>query len=126
MKRFALNVAAIFFGLAACCVARAEYFLDGNTLNEFCTSAATKSRLIVRGYAMAIADGEGVGTGIIDDATGSPVFPRRFVCVPIGVSAKQAEDLVCNYLSAHPEIRQMPGTMLVHNALHDAWPCAQK
>lgn len=67
-----------------------------------------------------------VSVCVIDDATGSNVIPRRFICVPIGASSKQVEDVTCNYLAAHPEIRQMAGPGIVHNALLAAWPCSQK
>ncbi|MER8526488.1 Rap1a/Tai family immunity protein [Mesorhizobium sp. M0814] len=106
--------------------ALAEYFEDGNALNELCTNGSAASRVLLRGYAMAIADVQGVSMGIVDDATGSAVMPRKFVCVPVGASSKQVEDVTCNYLADHPEVRQLPGPGIVHNALLAAWPCSQK
>lgn len=125
-KRFAVNALALLAVSAVASKACAGYFQDGNALNDLCTNGSAGARMLLRGYAIAIADDQAGGIAIVDDATGASVMPRQFICLPLGVSSRQVEDVACNYLAAHPENRQMQGPAILFNALVAAWPCPRK
>ncbi|ESX54727.1 hypothetical protein X760_27820 [Mesorhizobium sp. LSHC422A00] len=124
LATFGLVVIASALGLSQA-LAGGGIFEDGNGLNELCNGPPV-GRIVLRGYAMAIADYQSVQVGIVDSATGAVVMPRVFICLPDNVKASQVEDLTCNYLAAHPENRQLPGIAMVINALVAAWPCPKK
>ncbi|WP_369333055.1 Rap1a/Tai family immunity protein [Mesorhizobium carmichaelinearum] len=66
--------------------------------------------------------------GVIDQATGQPVVPKKFICIPDGVVAQQATDIACKYLEDHPETRQSPAPILVYQACsqHGGTPSRKK
>ncbi|MFD1986800.1 Rap1a/Tai family immunity protein [Mesorhizobium newzealandense] len=129
MRRSNASATAILIGLALVVDstgAHAGAFVDGNGMNEYCTSRGEGGRLVARGYAMAAADEQGAGVAAIGAATGNPLTAKRLVCVPNGVTDKQAEDVLCNYLATHPESRQRNAFTLAIVALWEAWPCSKR
>jgi hypothetical protein len=62
------------------------------------------------GYVIAVAD----------------LLASVYVCLPDGVSVKQVQQVVFNYMKAHPEIWNNLGTYCVAQALAQTWPCEPK
>lgn len=89
-------------------VARAEYW-DGNKLHEFCQKSI---ETIQQSYCLAYVAG-------IHDALGSV----QMFCVPNFVQLRQLTDVTKQFLVAHPERRHQAASMLVTEALAEAFPC---
>jgi hypothetical protein len=51
------------------------------------------------------------------------VSERPRVCLRDKVTAGQVRDVVLKYLSDYPQFRDMPATVLIGLALHEAFPC---
>jgi hypothetical protein len=51
--------------------------------------------------------------------------PLLCAAVPEQVTIEQALKVVVSYAEAHPREGPLPFTVLVLDALHDAWPCRQ-
>jgi hypothetical protein len=49
--------------------------------------------------------------------------PLLCAAVPEQVTIEQALAVVVSYGETHPKERPLPFTVLVLDALHDAWPC---
>jgi hypothetical protein len=82
--------------------ARAE-IISGNKLHEYCQKY--DARQFVYGYVTSVAD------------------TSKSVCVPPGVTVGQLADVVCGYLSNHPEKRHYDGAGLAVQALNASFPC---
>lgn len=62
--------------------------------------------------------------GVFDTADEAQrLLPTRTFCPRPEVKAGQTVDIVVKYLEAHPENRDFPGTILVGDALVEAFPC---
>ncbi|BCH10438.1 hypothetical protein MesoLj131c_46960 [Mesorhizobium sp. 131-3-5] len=96
-------------------------FFSGNELHDLCASSPG----FAQGYVLGVADLVDLNVGVLDQVTGQPVIPKKFICIPGGVVAQQAADIACKYLSDHPENRQSAAPILVYQALLEAWRCAQ-
>jgi hypothetical protein len=84
--------------------ARAEAgFISGNQLHEYCQKY--DARQFVYGYIASVADSD------------------KFLCAPPGVTVQQLADVVCRYLSDHPEKRHLTGASLAFGALNASFPC---
>ena len=96
----------------ACCAAQAgaTTFFTGNQLLEKCNSDNTVHQVGCMAYVMGILDGATLN--------GSNV---PFV-IPSSSDAGQLKDVVLKYLNSHPEHRHWPASMLVWNAMADAFP----
>jgi hypothetical protein len=82
--------------------ARAE-IISGNKLHEYCQKY--DARQFVFGYVTSVVD------------------TSKIVCVPPGVTVGQLADVVCGYLSNHPEKRHYDGAGLASQALNASFPC---
>jgi hypothetical protein len=84
--------------------ARAQ-IITGNKLHEYCQKY--DARQFVYGYVTSVVDA------------------NKFLCVPTGVTVGQLADVVCGYLSNHPEKRHNDGAGLAFQALHASFPCSK-
>lgn len=89
-------------------------FMDGNELLTDCTARietveGIRKRAQCQGFIMGVTD------GLSHEAAK--------VCVPSNIVLKQAEDIVVNYLSAHPEGRHYSAVSLAFLAFQAAFPC---
>jgi hypothetical protein len=87
-------------------------FHSGNSVYEYCKNephlAAT--------YAAGVFD----SVLMVEHYTSlPPVF-----CASEGVTTRQANDIMCNYLEKSPEDRHLTAASLAANAFHEAWPCS--
>lgn len=87
------------------------YYIDGNYLHQRCKE---KSPFVV-GYVTGVVDAHGL----------SGANPSRLVsgCIPFRVSSSQASDVVCKYLESNPKGRHQVASLLVDEAVVEAWPC---
>ncbi|QKD03497.1 hypothetical protein EB235_20010 [Mesorhizobium loti R88b] len=108
--------------LVASTISAQAGFFTGNELHNLCTSSPG----FAQGYVIGVADLTDLNVGVIDQATGKPVVPNKFICIPEGVVAQQVTDIACKYLEDHPENRQSPAPILVYQALLAAWRCPQQ
>jgi hypothetical protein len=94
-------------GLAVSMLIQPDYALaqiiSGNKLHEYCQK--NDARQFVFGYVTSVVD------------------TSKFVCVPPGVTVGQLADVVCGYLSNHPEKRHLIGASLAFGALNASFPC---
>lgn len=92
-------------------------YWTGNRLFEGCSdgSAAT--------YVMGAIDIDTWETVAFDKETGMPIDTLEFICIPAGSTGQQATDIVCNYLTDHPENRHDDAPALIRSAIGEKWPC---
>ena len=118
-----LTVAAVILLAGTSLVRAAGMFLTGNDLYHNCTNAA-----VPMGWSLCLGYIEGVL-----DATnfeGSLSYGKSTVlhgivqwCVPAGVTAGQARDVVIKFLRDKPEFRHLSAAEEVTAAVAAAWPC---
>jgi hypothetical protein len=93
-------------------------FVDGNILHEACRmrTASTNYDEFVSGYVTGAVDH---GHAIAASNKFAPPY-----CLPEkGLKSGQVGDMVCKYLSEHPQNRHRSAGILVEQALRTAWPC---
>lgn len=92
------------------------YFMSGNKLQELCHSTG-------QGWA------GGFVQGVIDtDETiyfANREVSKRFMCVPMEVTVRQATDIVCRSIELKPETRHKAAAILAIEALMKAFPCSK-
>lgn len=83
----------------------------GNKFYEHCQASAHPFfQGLCSGYIQGVADRGGV-------------LAPPDACMPVGVTAGQAKDVVTRFLETHPEVRHAHRLGLVLRALREAWPC---
>ena len=99
----------IVVGMLAAMPVHAEW-KDGNKLySELTENDPTFiAPIAALGYVQGVAD----------------VYQKTQLCIPDNVQARQAADVVKNYLYANPQLRQYAADSLVLSALKAVWPCA--
>lgn len=94
-------------------------FYDGNDLRQW-SMALTKSNL---GNHSTVRDGsdasmfQGYVAGVYEYGEGV------YFCTPDRTRLIQLTDAVTNFVDNHPNLRSMPASNLVEQALMDAFPC---
>lgn len=86
----------------------AEVFMSGNSLIRYCR--AGDARQFVMGFV----------AGVNDTVSASP---KGGICLPEGVRLEQLSDVMCKYVTDHPESRHNTGSSLALIALRGAFPC---
>ncbi len=94
-------------------LARAEFY-SGSRLFEY----LEKDLHGTAGYEAGAAHGYVVG--VFDSLSG------LFVCAPGGVTARQVEQVVYNYMQKHPESWEKSADTSVAAALTEVWRCKKK
>jgi hypothetical protein len=89
--------------------AHAEFF-TGNNLHEKLNSTDTLDRIHGMGFVQGVFD----------------VYVNVTFCPPSNVTAGQVRDMVKNYLTNSPAIRNYAAESIINLALKQAWPCEQK
>lgn len=92
-------------------------YWDGNRLFENCSTGGATP------YVMGVVDSDTWETVAFDKETGIPIDTLEFICVPPGSTGAQATDIVCNYLTDHPENRHDDAPALIRSAIGEKWPC---
>ncbi|TCN32473.1 Rap1a/Tai family immunity protein [Sinorhizobium americanum] len=100
-----IRIVAAILGFAFASPAAAQFY-TGNKLHELCE----KRNGISLGYAVAVSDW--VMTEMRKDA-----------CIPDKVTTGQLHDIICGFLTNHPEARHDPAHFLGARALIEAFPC---
>jgi Rap1a immunity proteins len=100
--------AALFLGVSPA----ASDFFTGKELQAFCDSPNwdEKNPSVCFGYIIGVA---------------SALDGMSVICFSTEVRARQVEDVVKNYLKAHPEKRHDAASALVIAALKEKFPCNQ-
>ncbi len=90
--------------------------VNGNELYDWCTSSSgnAKSSLCL-GFIM----------GVLDTITTMQASKQAHqqVCVPRGVTAGQARDVLLAYLNQKPQERHLAAASIVWVSMFQAWPC---
>lgn len=107
---------AAIVGLALWSQAATAGFEMGNDLYAKCPAQRPDS------IREAAALGHVIGGH--DTATGDTAKPATY-CRPTGVSAVQMRDVVCAWLTNHPENRHYTANSIIVVALTQAWPCTR-
>jgi len=111
VARNALIICAIFCSVTSTAHASKEdgveflAYVTGNTLYDQCKSNE--------------------GAVDYDNALFNAGLINRTYCIPPDVQSGQLKDVVLQYLSRHPEKRQLSGGALITFALHESFPCSQ-
>lgn len=119
MKKFFALL--IFLSNSAFAVTGTE--LEG-MLNQ---SATTEVQLRGLGYLQGVWDAERmhvVYEEIFAELEERPTEKGKFFCVPEDATLGQVRDVVKGYLATTSKNRHYVAAHLVHDALHDAWPCS--
>lgn len=90
------------------------YFMSGNKLHEHCHSTGQEW---AGGFVLGVID---------SDETiyfANREVSKKFMCVPDGVTTRQATDIVCRYIEIKPETRHKAAAILAIEALMKAFPC---
>ena len=85
-------------------------YYDGNTLLDLCR----RDDNLCIAYVVGATDGQlsaVVGTG-----------RTRPYCIPMDSTSGQVKDVVVKFLNDHPEERHLLGSVLIAEALSQAWP----
>jgi hypothetical protein len=91
----------------------ATHMMTGNELLRTCQDQISLNYALCLGYIEGANDlGE-----IWRDVDNKPE------CLHSGVEARQFQEIVVNYLLAHPEQRDWSAAALVYNAVRGAWGC---
>jgi hypothetical protein len=85
-------------------------FQSGNDLHRDMFDSDTVARMYALGYIVGVAD-MGIGSS---------------VCFTAGVTQGQLLDVVKNFSSANPQVRNLPAHIIVTVALMEHWPCKGK
>jgi hypothetical protein len=111
-----LTACVLFAGVQA---SAASSFYDGNQLYALCTdtnrASAALTEGMCRGYVM----------GVVDQAAGQALYGQH-ICLPNGVSAVQATDVVVRYLRENPAERHIGAGTLAAKALGIGFPCSAR
>jgi hypothetical protein len=94
---------------------------DGYDLFHDCLSSEVFEQGACYGFVEGIADAVAWWSGIDDVKVGSLMW-----CQPAGAKLRQAVDVVVEYLRRHPTERHRTASLLVPEALREAWPCPAK
>jgi hypothetical protein len=118
MRRLLAGVAVAAASIFASISAHAQVgtsVADGNLLYKQCTTPNEESfgQGVCRGYVMGLYDAMLHGASI---EGWSP-------CIPAGVTVGQVVDAARQFLTSHPERRDMEAAALVAEALAKAFPC---
>ena len=67
----------------------------------------------------------GFAAGLCYGTVNAVIFmkDKNDICMPKDVSPEQAQRVVLRYFETHPELLHHDGVTLIHEALHEAWPC---
>jgi hypothetical protein len=100
--------------------------MSGNEFLEICESAQMDnfcSGYVSGGLATMLAIGAGdKGSLVLKQADGADQSLRDF-CLPTGVTRRQTEEMVFEYLEQRPEERHFPMPWLIFGTMIDAFPC---
>jgi hypothetical protein len=88
-------------------------FESGNELFRHCNSNNGGDMGICIGYIQ----------GVVDELESINAMGKHPHCTPLGAEASQARDIAVNYLSDHPEMRDLSASALVTTAIMQAWKC---
>jgi hypothetical protein len=104
------SVVRVFAALLLGVSPAASEFLTGNDLQAFCNSPNwdEKNPSVCFGYIIGVA---------------SALDGMPLICFFTGVRPRQVEEVVKNYLKAHPEKRHDAASALVIAALKEKFPC---
>ena len=91
-------------------------YLDGNTLNEQCSSNDASIQNLCGFYVAGVIDS-------VESTKGKGILGWNF-CVPVGVTIGQLTGIMSNWLRNNPQKRQYKAMGLVGEALQAVYPCA--
>jgi len=89
--------------------------ITGNNLYEDC-ARGNEGQLYCFGYIAGILDA-------LNDLDPFHVMGEAHVCLPAKVTMGLLRDVVMQYLTAHPELRDQEGAWQLVRAYHKAFPC---
>ena len=113
MRQGWLAAVAVIMLLAGAPSAGAARFMTGNDLLTACQVDQLVQQMECLSYV----------EGAIDEFELMQNLEKRPECLPPGLADDQAREAVVKYLVSHPENRELDASVLVYNALHDAWGC---
>jgi hypothetical protein len=88
-------------------------FKTGNDLYRICVATDANSALTCYGYV----------DGVMDMMVFDSHMAKKSSCLPDGVQAQQAVDVVVKFLTEHPADRNFNAASLVYAAIEEAWNC---
>ena len=107
--------------------------MDGNVLLDRCRSGDLVPKSLCAGYITGVNDGArfGYATAIFHYDRDSfftagldrTVSRRIEYCLPENSTVRQTVDVVVDFLARNPQRRHEPGSVLIIDALKNAFPC---
>jgi hypothetical protein len=107
MKIYWLSAFLAAVILAATATAEANY-QDGNALYKDMSDRDVSSKMFSLGYIVGVADAS---------------INSDLLCIAPSVTQGQLQDVVFNFLAAHPQTRNLPAHIIVVVALGEHWSC---
>lgn len=94
-------------GLMLVCGSAQATFVTGNDLHKDMLDSDVQARMYALGYIIGVADA---------------AFTKS-VCPPAGVTQGQVLDMVKNFSTNNPQLRNLPADIMVAISLIEHWPC---
>ena len=98
--------------------ARAGIYMSGTDLYSDCS--VPKDNPV---YFSRTERCTGFITGVVDATEGLRSLQKQTYCVPGNVTLGQLNEIVMNYLTSHPTVRDIAASALVMAALNETWHC---
>jgi hypothetical protein len=95
-------------GLMFVCASASAQYVDGNSLHADLTSEKSNLKMYALGYVVGVADIS---------------LAAEVLCMPVGVTQGQIQDVVKNFMIANPQARNLPAYLLVQASLGKYWAC---
>ena len=116
MRIYLLSAAfVLIWGLAS--PSQAD-FMDGNSLNEWCTAKEGNAN-----YFQKNASCRAYVIGVVDDFTLEMDLAKKPKCIPDNSTRGQVADVVAKYLRDNPGIRHVSAPILIRMAMVGAFGC---
>lgn len=92
--------------------------MTGNKLLRQMESTNSNDRNFANGYISGVVEGITVSQVLLN--------AKSVACLPEGVSYRQLNDIIHNYLKNEPKERHKLATFLILASIHQTYPCAEK
>lgn len=98
--------------------AKAEIYMDGNQLSQFCASAETTSQYVCESYVAGVIDYH----SLIKTMNAIPTVE---FCIPDGTKLSDLREAVAAYLSINKQHQNFAAAPAVALGLYEIYPCAE-
>ncbi len=95
-----------------------DHFFDGNKLHEICRL----NKIAASSYVVGVID---ANNHWVVGLRRQGLDIKRLYCLPSQITATQAGDIFCRYLSVNPNKRHFTASIIVNDAFSESFACGQ-